>query len=192
MSQAFAATLHKPAEAAADWVFVQLPKGVSDTLPRRGRTTVQGRLNGQAFQATLEPDGQLSHWLRVGASLQAAAGVRAGDVVQLELEALAQEPEPEVPADLQQALQADAAALEVWKATTTLARLDWVHWVESAKQAKTRAKRIGDACQMLASGKKRVCCFDPSGFYSKALSLPRVAPEAAAEAVPAAGRSGAR
>jgi hypothetical protein len=28
---------------------------------------------------------------------------------------------------------------------------------------------------MLASGKGRVCCFDPSGFYSKAFSAPKAA-----------------
>jgi hypothetical protein len=29
-----------------------------------------------------------------------------------------------------------------------------------------------DAIVMLTKGKKRVCCFDPSGFYSKALAAP--------------------
>lgn len=63
----------------------------------------------------------------------------------------------------------------IWNDTTTLARVDWVHWIVSAKQAKTRAQRIESACEMLASGKKRVCCFDPSGYYSKALSAPKAA-----------------
>ena len=43
------------------WAFVVLPKEVSEQLPRRGRTSVDGRLNGHPFQARLEPDGQLSH-----------------------------------------------------------------------------------------------------------------------------------
>jgi hypothetical protein len=50
--------------------------------------------------------------------------------------------------------------------------MDWIHWITSAKQAKTRAKRIRDACAMLAAGKSRVCCFDQSGFYSKAFRAP--------------------
>ena len=85
---------------------------------------------------------------------------------------MAREPEPEVPEDLREALQAAPEARAVWEATTTLARVDWIHWITTAKQAKTRAKRIDDACDMLASGKKRVCCFDPSGFYSKAIRAP--------------------
>jgi hypothetical protein len=28
---------------------------------------------------------------------------------------------------------------------------------------------------MLAAGKRRVCCFDPSGYYSKALAAPEAA-----------------
>ena len=65
--------------------------------------------------------------------------------------------------------------VEVWRATTTLSRVDWIHWIESAKQARTRPKRISDACDQLAAGKRRMCCFDPSGFYSKALTSPEAA-----------------
>ncbi|HEX2939742.1 MAG TPA: YdeI/OmpD-associated family protein, partial [Rhodopila sp.] len=71
---------------------------------------------------------------------------------------------------------ADApAARAAWEATTTLARVDWIHWITSAKQPATRTKRVTDACQMLASGKRRVCCFDPSGYYSKAFAAPKAA-----------------
>lgn len=30
-------------------------------------------------------------------------------------------------------------------------------------------------CLMLSAGKKRVCCVDPSGFYSKAFAAPKEA-----------------
>ncbi len=173
----FQATLQRPRQADGEsaWAFVVLPKAVSETLPRRGRTSIDGVLNGHRFTATLEPDGQLSHWLRVDAALQAAAGVAVGDVVTLQIEPVANEPEPALPSDLEDALAAAPAARSVWDATTTIARVDWIHWVTSAKQAKTRVKRIRDACDMLASGKKRVCCFDPSGYYSKALRAPEAA-----------------
>ncbi len=162
-------------EGNAAWGFLRLPKDASDKLPRRGRTTVDGTLNGHHFQATLEPDGQLSHWLRVDETLRKAAGVQVGDMVTLEIAPVDQEPEPAVPADLLHALSKAEQARRVWDGTTTIARLDWIHWMVSAKQAKTRAKRIDDACHMLASGKQRVCCFDPSGYYSKALRAPESA-----------------
>lgn len=173
----FEAKLLRPLRPGGDtsWAFVVLPKDASETLPRRGRTTVEGTLNGHRFQVTLEPDGRLSHWLQVSRELYEAAGASVGDSVTLEIMPVEQEPEPEVPSDFQVALAAAPEAREAWNATTTIARLDWIHWMTSAKQLKTRAKRISDACDMLAAGKKRVCCFDPSGYYSKAFRAPEAA-----------------
>lgn len=173
----FKAKLLRPAKPGHDtsWSFIVLPKEASEKLPRRGRTTVEGTINGQPFQATLEPDGQLSHWLRVSRALREAANTDIGGIVTLELMPLEKEPEPAIPSDFEAALAATPEALKVWNDTTTIARLDWIHWITSAKQAKTRAKRIGNACDMLASGKKRVCCFDQSGYYSKAFRAPEAA-----------------
>ncbi len=136
---------------------------------------MEGTINGHPFQATLDPDGQLGHWLKVGEDLLTAAGMKAGDIVPLEVAPVEQEPEPEIPPDLQEALGSSPEARGVWHDTTTIARLDWIHWITSAKQAKTRAKRVNDACEMLAAGKKRVCCFDQSGHYSKAFRAPEAA-----------------
>lgn len=177
-SSRFEAKLRRPSAANEEsWAFVVLPAEASARLPRRGRTSVEGTLNGQAFRATLEPDGQLSHWLRVDESLRAAAGVDVGETVAIELAPMAREPEPELPADLSRALERTPAARAAWDGTTTLARVDWIHWITSAKQAATRAKRVADACDMLASGKRRVCCFDPSGYYSKAFTAPQASDE---------------
>lgn len=136
---------------------------------------MEGTLNGQAFTATLEPDGRLSHWLKVDEALREAAGVAVGDMVAIEIAPVAREPEPELPPDLREALDGEPAARAAWDNTTTLARVDWIHWMTSAKQPATRAKRVSDACDMLASGKRRVCCFDPSGYYSKAFGAPEAA-----------------
>lgn len=138
-----------------------------------------GRINGHPFQATLDPDGQLSHWLKVDRTLREAANAHIGESVTLEIAPVDQEPEPAVPPDLQEVLAKSRAALEGWQATTTIARLDWIHWITTAKQAKTRQRRIDNACDMLASGKLRVCCFDQSGFYSKSLSAPQAVDDAA-------------
>lgn len=173
----FKTKLLRPLNAGGDtsWAFVVLPKDASEKLPRRGRTTVVGTINAYTFQATLEPDGNLSHWLRVSHDLLEAADVSIGDIVAFEIMSAQQEAEPELPDDLEKALAAAPEALAVWHGTTTIARVDWIHWITSAKQAKTRVKRIDDACNMLASGKQRVCCFDPSGYYSKVFSAPKAA-----------------
>lgn len=174
----FEARLLRPAQPRnASWAFVVLPEEASAQFPRRGRTTAEGTINGQPLHATLEPDGRLSHWFKVDAALCKAAGATAGDLVVVEIAPVAREPEPKLPPDLRQALEGAPEALATWEGTTTLARVDWIHWLTSAKQSATRAKRVADACDMLASGKRRVCCFDSSGYYSKGFAAPEVADE---------------
>jgi hypothetical protein len=164
-----------PADAKAGWTFLTLPKNASARLPSRGKTTVEGTMNDYPFRASLEPDGQRSHWLKVSQKMREAAGADAGDVVTLEIAPVGEEPEPKVPADLRNALAAAPKARALWSEITPIARRDWIHWITSAKQPETRARRIANACAMLAGGKRRVCCFDRSGFYSKSFSSPKAA-----------------
>jgi hypothetical protein len=163
-------------EKGDSWTFLVLPKNASAKLPSRGMTAIEGTINGFAFQATLEPDGQKSHWLKVDRKLGKSAGAGAGDVVALEIAPAGKDTEPEVPPDLRKALAAAAPkARTLWSDITPNARRDWIHWITSAKQPETRTRRIKNACSMLAAGKRRVCCFDRSGFYSKSLSAPKAA-----------------
>jgi hypothetical protein len=172
----FKAKLLRPAEPSkSTWTFLILPKDASAKLPTRGKTTVEGIINGHPFRAALEPDGQKSHWLKVDKKMREAARAEEGDVVPLEIMSVGKEPEPRVPVDLRKALAAAPEARAVWSDITPVARNDWIHWITSAKQSETRARRIHNACEMLAAGKRRVCCFDRSGFYSRSFAAPKAA-----------------
>jgi hypothetical protein len=174
----FNAKLIRPAESenGEPWTFLILPRNVSAKLPSRGMTAIEGTINGATFQATLEPDGQKSHWLKVDRKLGKSAGAEAGDIVTLEIAPAGKDTEPEVPTDVRKALAAAAPkARTSWSDITPNARRDWIHWITSAKQEETRTRRIKNACSMLAAGKRRVCCFDRSGFYSKSMSAPKAA-----------------
>jgi len=175
----FSTTLLRPvsAEKNADWTFLILPREASEKLPSRGMMSVEGLFNGAPFQATLNPDGQGGHWLKVDRKLREAAGAQAGSVVSLEIQPVTEEPEPTIPPDFKKALAAaPKKAQETWSDITPAARRDWIHWIESAKQQETRIKRINNGCDMLAKGKRRPCCFDRSGMYSKSISCPVAAP----------------
>src|SRR6266403_2553917 len=174
----FKAKLFRPAESekADSWTFLILPKNASAKLPSRGMTAIEGTINDFPFQAALEPDGQKSHWLKVERKLGKSAGADAGDIVTLEIAPAGKETEPEVPTDLRKALaSAVPKARALWSDITPNARRDWIHWITSAKQEETRTRRIKNSCSMLAAGKRRVCCFDRSGFYSKSMSAPKAA-----------------
>src|ERR1700730_13800528 len=65
----------------------------------------------------------------------------------------------EVPADLKKALTSDPQALTAWEDITPLARNEWICWIESAKKAETRTRRIEWGCSSLKDGKRRPCCW---------------------------------
>lgn len=164
----FKAKLLRPAAPkGAAWAFLVLPKAASSRLPTRSMVTVDGTLDDAPFQATLEPDGAGSHWLKIEKKVRDSAGAEIGAMVEIEITPVAVEPEPKVPADLRKALAADAEARATWKEITPVARRDWIHWITSGKKAETRAKRIEVARDKLACGNRRACCFDRSGMYSK-------------------------
>jgi|SRR5579859_5335521 len=83
---------------------------------------------------------------------------------------------PKLPTDLSQALTTTPTAQASWEDITTIARMDWISWIDSAKQPETRKRRIKNACEMLASGKRRPCCYSvvPMDLY-KALGDNRMA-----------------
>ncbi len=65
----------------------------------------------------------------------------------------------DLPADLQEALAGNATALAAWQDITPLARNEFICWVEDAKQAKTRERRIRRTQEELEEGMRRPCCW---------------------------------
>jgi len=65
----------------------------------------------------------------------------------------------EVPADFKKALASDSQVLTAWEDITPLARNEWICWIESAKKAETRSRRIEWGSSSLKNGKRRPCCW---------------------------------
>jgi len=152
--------------------FATVPPEVSRSHLRRGRMTAHVSIGTSHFDARMEPDGKLGHWFIVPPGVIRKEALAAGSNALFTLAKLDEQPDPALPDYFQVLLDRSPSARATWAGTTTLARIDWVHWMESAKQEATRHERTANAIDMLKKGKKRVCCFDPSGFYSKALACP--------------------
>ncbi len=172
----FETHVHRPAEGG-DWLFLRLPIDASERLPTRSMCSVEGTFHGHPFWTTLRPDGEGGHWMRIEPALIAETHVHAGQAVELEIQPMAEEPEPEVPDDLKAALAQTPQAMAAWTGTTALARRDWIFWMTSGKKAETRGIRLEKMMDMLGQGKRRICCFDRSGMYDKSQSCPKAAPE---------------
>jgi len=69
-----------------------------------------------------------------------------------------------VPPDLRHALTTAAKANAQWADLTPIARRDFMSWIDSAKQAATRTRRIERARSLLAAGKRRPCCYTIVSF----------------------------
>ena len=143
-----------------DWTTLKLPESASSKLPSRGMTLVEGTINGFHSRIVLEPDGKGSHWFRVTPDLSVAAGIEEGEVVTMEFEPSKAWPEPDVPADVNQALKSDAQANALWMEITPMARWDWIRWIRSTNNRETRSHRIEVAMSKLRSGERRPCCFN--------------------------------
>jgi hypothetical protein len=165
----FSAKLFPPkaTEKPESWTPLTLPKNASAKLPTRGMTMVEGTINGFPFRAALEPNGKGSHWLRVNEIMRDAASADLGDTATVEIARAGEEPNIRVPMDLRKALAADPLAQAGWEDITPLARRDWIFSISSAEQPETRRRRIEKACDMLASGKRRLCCFPGTKWLMK-------------------------
>jgi len=87
-------------------------------------------------------------------AIRAAAGVEAGETIDVVIVADTAERTVEVPEDLAGAM----TSAGVMDAFTTLApshRKEYVRWVTEAKRPETRAKRITEAVQKIGQGKPR-------------------------------------
>lgn len=68
-------------------------------------------------------------------------------------------PVHELPSDLRGALIDSPAALKAWMDITPLARNEFICWVQDAKQAVTRERRVRRTQEELEEGQRRPCCW---------------------------------
>ena len=64
-----------------------------------------------------------------------------------------------VPKDLSAVLASDPQTLAAWVDLTPLARNEWICWIEVAKKAETRTRKIVRIRADLLDGKRRPCCW---------------------------------
>lgn len=64
-----------------------------------------------------------------------------------------------LPADFRQAILSMPKVHTLWEDITPLARNEWICWVEEAKKAETRTRRIKVGLSKMSSGMRRPCCW---------------------------------
>jgi hypothetical protein len=134
----FTATLELGGKTATG---IEVPAKVVEGLNAGKRPAVRVTLNGHTYRSTVAPYGG-RYMLPVSAEVRAAAGVAAGQKVEVSLELDTAPREVVVPADFQAALAKDAAARRAFEALSYSNQRRHVLSIEGAKTAETRQRRI--------------------------------------------------
>jgi uncharacterized protein YdeI (YjbR/CyaY-like superfamily) len=90
----------------------------------------------------------------LSAENRAAAGVAAGDEVDVDIALDTAPREVIAPADLADALAHDDEARRFFDILAYTHRKEWVRWIEEAKKTETRNARVARAVEALRAGKR--------------------------------------
>jgi hypothetical protein len=132
----------------------QIPDALVDKLGGGGRPKVAVTVNGYTFRSSIARMGG-EYWLGVSAERRAAADIKAGDMLDLDIELDTAPRRIEVPDDLAAALAAAPAAQAFWDGLSFSNQRWHVEQVTGAKKAETRAARVAKSITMLAEGRAR-------------------------------------
>lgn len=118
-----------------------VPAEVVATLGKGKKPPVKVTIGGHTYRSTVAAYGDV-YMLPLSAENRTAAGVNAGDQVEVTLELDLEPRTVAVPDDLAAALAAKPGAAEAFAALSYSARKEFVRQVESAKAEETRTRRI--------------------------------------------------
>jgi hypothetical protein len=130
----------------------RVPAEVVAALGPSKRPPVRVTINGHTYRNTVAVYGGV-FMLGVSAEHRAAAGVQAGDELDIDIELDTALREVDVPADFAAALDADADTRQRFDRLSYSHRLQHVNAIKQAKTAETRQRRIEKAISMLREGR---------------------------------------
>ncbi len=133
---------------------MSVPDEVVAALDSGKRPAVRVTVGGHSYRTTVASRGG-RFFVPLSADNRTAAGVAAGDEVDVDIEADAAPREVTVPADLADALAHDDTARTFFDGLSYTDRKEWVRWVEEAKRTETRAGRVAKTVDSLHASKRR-------------------------------------
>jgi hypothetical protein len=145
----FRATLELGGKTATGF---QVPAEVVAALGSSKRPPVRITINDYTYRNTVAVMGGV-FMVGVSAEHRAAAGVQAGDELDIDIELDTAPREVNVPPDFAEALDRDSEARQFFDGLSYSHRLRHVLAIEQAKTAETRQRRIDKAIGMLREGR---------------------------------------
>jgi hypothetical protein len=141
----FRATLETNGRTATG---IEVPSSVVDALAAGKRPPVRVTLHKHTYRTTVARMGG-RFLVPVSAEVRKAAGVTAGDELDVGIELDDAPRTVDVPADLAAALAEAPGAAQAWEKLAYTHQKEWARSVEDAKKPETRARRIAAAVEAL-------------------------------------------
>jgi hypothetical protein len=133
---------------------IVVPEEIVQALGAGKRPAVKVTVKGHTYRSTVSTmAGEFR--IPISAENRESAGVAAGDEVDIDLELDTAPREVVVPPDFDLALTGDAEAKRFYDGLSTTHKKAYVLWIEGAKKAETRERRVAEAVTMLRNGQRR-------------------------------------
>ena len=139
--------------AGGGGAFVEVPFDVEATFGSK-RPKVKALIEGVPYRGTLVRMGSENHILIILKGIREQVGKTFGDEIKVSVEADVEERVATVPAELKRVFKSDKEAKSAFEKLSYSHQKEYVKWIEEAKKAETRARRVEQAIQLLKEKQK--------------------------------------
>ena len=140
-------------DAGGGGAFVEVPFDVEAAFGSK-RPKVKALIEGVPYRGTLVRMGSENHILIILKSIREQVGKTFGDEIKVSVEADVEERVATVPAELKRVFKSDKEAKSAFEKLSYSHQKEYVKWIEEAKKAETRARRVEQAIQLLKEKQK--------------------------------------
>lgn len=140
-------------DAGGGGAFVEVPFDVEATFGSK-RPKVKALIEGVPYRGTLVRMGSENHILIILKGIREQVGKTFGDEIKVSVEADVEERVATVPAELKRVFKSDKEAKSAFEKLSYSHQKEYVKWIEEAKKAETRARRVEQATQLLKEKQK--------------------------------------
>ena len=133
--------------------YIELPFDVEAVLGSK-RPKVLATFDGEPYRGSAARYGTEAHIVIITKAIREKIGKQPGDKVKVSIEPDTAPRTVTAPKDFTAAMKTQPDAAAFWKGLSYSHQREYVAWIEEAKKAETRERRIAKAVGMLAEGKK--------------------------------------
>jgi len=140
--------------AGGGGAFVEVPFDVEKAFGSK-KPKVRAMIEGVPYRGTLVRMGTECHLLLVLKSIREQVGKTFGDEIKVSVELDVEERVVTVPAELKRLFKSDKEAKSTFEKLSYTHQREYVTWINEAKLAETRQRRIAKTLELLKKGKKQ-------------------------------------